>query len=59
MAIPLFLNEFFSNLLSIDRIQKYLYTVDHDYTKHENLEELEKNNILVQFENCSLKHPLA
>ena len=53
MAIPLFLNEFFSNLLSIDRIQKYLYTVDHDYTKHENLEELEKNNILVQFENCS------
>jgi ABC-type multidrug transport system fused ATPase/permease subunit len=53
MAIPLFLNEFFSNLLSIDRIQKYLYTVDHDYTKHENLEELEKNNILVQFDNCS------
>ena len=53
MAIPLFLNEFFSNLLSIDRIQKYLYTVDHDYTKHENLEELRKNNVLVQFDNYS------
>ena len=31
----------------------YILFVVHDYTKHENLEELRKNNVLVQFDNYS------
>ena len=53
MAIPFFLNQLFSNLLSIDRIQNFLYTEEHQPNNHFNMEELNKNDILVKFNKAS------
>ena len=60
MGIPMFLNEFFSNLISIERIQNFLKVPEHNYKKNENLELLEKENILIKYENAtfSLNQPI-
>jgi len=53
MEIPGILNEFFSNLICIDRLQKYLYSPEHDYNRKENRGEYLHNNILVKFNNTT------
>ena len=53
MGIPMFLTEFMSNLISVDRIQKYLNQPDHNYTKHEDRESFLKDNILIDFQNLN------
>ena len=60
MGIPMFLNEFFSNLISIKRIQNFLKIPEHNYKNNENLELLQKENILIKYENAtfSLNHPI-
>ena len=61
MGIPMFLNEFFSNLISIKRIQNFLKIPEHNYKNNENLELLQKENILIKYENAtfSLNHPIT
>ena len=61
MGIPMFLNEFFSNLISIKRIQNFLTIPEHNYKKNENLELLQKENILIKYENAtfSLNQPIT
>ena len=55
MTIPLFLNEFFSNLISINRIQNFLYQQEHDKSnKYQNNEKLMKENILIRYKNISI-----
>ena len=55
MSIPLFLNEFFSNLISINRIQNFLYQQEHDNSnKYQNKEKLIKDNILIKYKNVSV-----
>ena len=54
MLIPNFINQIFKDLLSIQRLQNYLFTEEHhDRKKYENLEELTKNEILVNFQNVN------
>ena len=53
MGIPMFLNEFFSNLISIRRLQNFLNLPEHNYSKHENLELLEKENILIKYNKAT------
>ena len=61
MGIPMFLNEFFSNLISIKRIQNFLKIPEHNYKNNENLELLQKENILIKYENAtfSLNNPIT
>ena len=61
MGIPMFLNEFFSNLISIKRIQNFLKIPEHNYKNNENLELLQKENILIKYENAtfSLNHQIT
>ena len=55
MSIPLFLNEFFSNLISINRIQNFLYQQEHENSnKYQNNEKLIKDNILIKYKNVSV-----
>ena len=50
MLIPNFINQIFKDLISIQRLQNYLFTEEHQgRKKYENLEELNKNEILVKF----------
>ena len=50
MLIPNFINQIFKDLISIQRLQNYLFTDEHQgRKKYENLEELNKNEILVKF----------
>ena len=49
----MFLNEFFSNLISIRRLQNFLNLPEHNYSKHENLELLEKENILIKYNKAT------
>jgi len=50
MEIPIFINNIIINLSSIKRIQKFLFSQEHNYKKNENLE---KQNILVKYENAT------
>ena len=54
MLIPNFINQIFKDLISIQRLQNYLFTEDHQTRKkYENLEELNNNQILVKFEKMN------
>ena len=50
MLFPNFINQIFKDLLSIQRLQNYLFSEEHqERTKYEDLNELNKSNILVHF----------
>ena len=54
MLIPNFINTIFKDLLSIQRLQNYLFTEEHqDRKKYENLDEYTNHNILVKFEKMN------
>ena len=50
MGIPMFLNDFFTNLISIKRLQDFLYSEEHNYNKNENLNEKE---ILIKYDKAT------
>ena len=49
MSIPFFLNQLFSNLLSFERLQNFLYSDEHQPNNHSDNKELNNNNILIKF----------
>ena len=54
MALPAFINQIFKDLISIERLQNYLFTEDHqDKSIYQNLEEYKNNNLLVKFDNTT------
>ena len=53
MSIPSFLKDFQTNLISISRLEKFLTSNEHDYTKHEDLSSLIKDNILIKFDKAT------
>jgi ABC-type multidrug transport system fused ATPase/permease subunit len=53
MAIPVMISEFFSNLISITRLQKFLFTPEHDYTKFEDRNLYLNENLLVKFDKAT------
>ena len=53
MALPFFLNQVFSNLISFTRLQNYLFTEDHQPNIHKNIKELNENNVLVKFDKAT------
>ena len=53
MAIPLMISEFFSNLISITRLQKFLFTPEHDYTSFEDRNLYLNENLLVKFDKAT------
>ena len=54
MSIPAFINQIFKDLISIERLQNYLFTEEHqDKNKYQNLEEFNNNDILVKFDNVT------
>ena len=53
MAIPFFLNQVFSNILSFERLQNFLYSEEHQSNDHTNARELEENNIIVKFDKAT------
>lgn len=52
LGIPLFLTGFFSNLISIRRLQKFLASSEHDYTPHEDMKAFQEG-IMVKFDNVT------
>ena len=53
MAIPLMISEFFSNLISITRLQKFLFTPEHDFTSYEDRNSYLNDNLLVKFDKAT------
>ena len=53
MAIPFFLNQLFSNLLSFQRLQNFLFSEEHQPNNHSNIKELNENNILIKFDKAT------
>ena len=54
MLIPTFINQIFKDLISIQRLQNYLFTEDHASRKgYQNLDELNNNGTLVKFEKMN------
>ena len=53
MALPFFLNQVFSNLLSFERLQNYLYTDNHQPNTHQNIQALNENDILIKFDKAT------
>ena len=54
MSIPTFINQIFKDLISIQRLQNYLFSKDHqDKNIYENIEEFNKNSILVKFDKTT------
>jgi len=53
MAIPLMISEFFSNLISITRLQKFLFTPEHDFTSFEDRNSYLNDNLLVKFDKAT------
>ena len=52
-AIPAFLNMIISNILSIERLQNFLFGEEHKENKYKNKEELVKNNLLIKFDKAT------
>jgi hypothetical protein len=50
MGIPMFLNDFFTNLISIQRLQNFLNSPEHNYKKNENYE---KEEILIKYDKAT------
>ena len=53
MLIPTFINQIFKDLISIQRLQKYLFTEEHQGNIYQDLDEYNNNNLLVKFDNVS------
>jgi len=53
MLIPTFINQIFKDLISIERLQNYLFSEDHHENIHQDLKEYQDNNILVKFDNVT------
>ena len=54
MALPDFINQIFKDLISIERLQNFLFTEDHqDKNIYQDMDEYKKNNLLVKFENTT------
>ena len=54
MLIPSFINQIFKDLISIQRLQHFLFSGEHqDKSKYQNLEEYNNNNLLVKFDNTT------
>ena len=54
MLIPTFFNQIFKDLLSIQRLQNYLFTREYqDKEKYKNIDEFNNNGILVNFEKIN------
>ena len=54
MALPTFINQIFKDKISIERLQNYLFTEDHqDKSIYKNIEEYKINNLLVKFDNTT------
>ena len=53
MQIPLMISEFFSNLISITRLQKFLFTPEHDFTSFEDRNSYLNDNLLVKFDKAT------
>ena len=53
MLIPTFINQIFKDLISIERLQNYLFTEDHHENNHQDLKEYQDNNLLVKFDNVT------
>ena len=54
MLIPTYFNQIFKDLLSIQRLQNYLFTREHqDKEKYKNIDEFNNNGILVNFEKIN------
>ena len=52
-AIPSFLNMVITNILSIERLQNFLYGEEHKENKYKNKEELDKNNTIIKFDKAT------
>ena len=54
MLIPNFINQIFKDIISIQRLQNYLFTEEHqDRKRYENKEEYNKDKILVKFDKIN------
>ena len=54
MLIPSFINQIFKDLISIQRLQHFLFSEEHqDKNRYQNLEEYNNNNLLVKFDNTT------
>ena len=52
-AIPNFLNMVITNILSIERLQNFLYGEEHKENKYKNKKEMDKNNIMIKFDKVT------
>ena len=50
-AIPSFLNMVITNILSIERLQNFLYGEEHEENIYKNKKALDENNIMIKFDN--------
>ena len=53
MLIPTFINQIFKDLISIQRLQNYLFTKDHKENIYQDIDEYNNNNLLVKFDNVT------
>ena len=53
IAIPAFLNMITSNVLSIERLQNFLYGEEHKENNCKNKEEMDYNDLLIKFDNTT------
>ena len=53
MSIPSFLNGFFTNLISVSRLENFLKSNEHDYTTHENIKSLIEDNIIIKYDKAT------
>ena len=53
MLIPTHINQIFKDLISIERLQNYLFIEDHHENKYQDLNEYQNNGILIKFDNAT------
>ena len=52
-AIPNFLNMVITNILSIERLQNFLYGEEHKDNRYKNKKEMDTNNIMIKFDKAT------
>ena len=53
MIIPLFINQIFKNIISIERLQHFLYSEDHKQNIYQNKYEFDTNKLLIKFDKVT------
>ena len=53
MLIPTHINQIFKDLISIERLQNYLFIEDHQENKYQDLNEYQDKDILIKFDNAT------